>query len=360
MTAAACGGARRGEAQPPPSLSLPPSLPACSARLGSAQLGSVPLLTHPPALPAPPQHGYQGLHRLLLRLHGGKGLAGKLAGAGSAGAPGGAVLVAPGGAPAPRSGCRAAARIPCCRAHEVEGRVVPPGWVLGGCSAAWRGMKRGREPGWAPWGGSGLGQQAVCGRVAVPVSLCVCPRVRLCPRVSPLTAKPTQKVRLCPRGQPRLSGSALKIAGFLKERCFEPKIQGLSHSASVWKTCRMPTNAVRDRRLLLSRRLRGARPCQRAGAWGPSFQRPVTARRRKKKTCFTLNSPSPVSTAAGLQPSAAEAARGELCGWGLAGASPPWALLGERSRSSSLGHPCAASLPLSFFVVSVLLLTSTR
>lgn len=193
------------------------------------------------------------------------------------------MLVAPGGAPAPRSGCRAAARIPCCRAHEVEGRVVPPGWVLGGCSAAWRGMKRGWEPGWAPCGGSGLGQQAVCGRVAVPVSLCVRPRVRLCPRVSPLTAKPTQKVRLCSRGQPRLSGSALKIAGFLKERCFEPKIQGLSHSASVWKTCRMPKNAVRDRRLLLSRRLRGARLCQCAGVRGPSFQRPVTARRRKKK-----------------------------------------------------------------------------
>lgn len=95
-------------------------------------------------------------------------------------------------------------------------------------------MKRGREPGWAPCGGSGLGQQAVCGRVSVPVSLCVCPRVRLCPRVSPLTAKPTQKVRLCPRGQPRLSGSALKIAGFLKERCFEPKIQGVvAFSVSV-------------------------------------------------------------------------------------------------------------------------------
>lgn len=53
VTAAACGGARRGEAQPPPSLSLPPSLPACSARLGSAQLGSTPHTpTRPPGSPS--------------------------------------------------------------------------------------------------------------------------------------------------------------------------------------------------------------------------------------------------------------------------------------------------------------------
>lgn len=266
----------------------------------------------------------------------------------------------PPGAPAPRSGCRAAARIPCCRAHEVEGRVVPPGWVLGGCSAAWRGMKRGREPGWAPWGGSGLGQQAVCGRVSVPVSLCVRPRVRLCPRVSPLTAKPTQKVRLCPRGQPRLSGSALKVAGFLKERCFEPKIQGVgAFSVSV--------EDLQDAQECSQRSETSAEPlasrCPAVSAcWGAGSQLPEAgdSQEEEKKTHFTLNFPSPVSTAAGLQPSAAEPGSGELCGWGLAGASPPWALLGERSRSSSLGCPHAASLPLSFSVASVPLLTSTR